>query len=332
MADPVAELAALRQQVAQLTAYVAQQQQQQQQVKSSPPVAAVVVSSDKPRLLAPPAYDGRSAGGVDLWLRELRKQFAWYGATMQGDAERIRFAAAHLTAVALDWWESLESNAPTTWLLFEEQIKTRFHPANSADAARAALDNLRQPPKQLVHEYTAEFRRLLLAVPKMEEGDRVFRYLKGLQPRLAGLVRLQAPKTLADAISLAARVDGLAATDSTAVAVAPGGSADAAADGPVPMDVNNAESIPHMSAMQNMVSLMQTMMQTQARQHESLNALSQEVARSRKPYRREGDTNAGSHADRVPNISTEEIENRRRRGACFFCGKEGHRKVNCPNR
>ena len=64
--------------------------------------ASPVAASDKPRLLAPPAYDGRSAGGVDLWLRELRKQFAWYGITMQGDADRIRFAAAHLTAVALD--------------------------------------------------------------------------------------------------------------------------------------------------------------------------------------------------------------------------------------
>ena len=166
----------------------------QQQIVTSPhAAAAVVAASDKPRLLAPPAYDGRTAGGVDLWLRELRKQFAWYGIAMQGDAERIRFAAAHLTAVALDWWESLEQNAPTAWIQFEEQIKTRFHPANSADAARAALDGLRQQPKQLVHEYTAEFRRLLLAVPKMEEGDRVFRYVKGLQPRLAGMVRLQAP-------------------------------------------------------------------------------------------------------------------------------------------
>ena len=256
----------------------------QQQIVASPhSIPAVVAASDKPRLLAPPAYDGRTVGGVDLWLRELRKQFAWYGIAMQGDAERIRFAAAHLTAVALDWWESLEQNAPTSWIQFEEQIKSRFHPANSADAARAALDGLRQQPKQLVHEYTAEFRRLLLAVPKMEEGDRVFRYVKGLQSRLAGLVRLQAPKTLADAISLAARVDGLAASEvslSTGSSTgAPGGMANIAADGEVPMDVNSVEASG--VSMGSVITLLQSIVAQQSLQQGELNAMRQEATKGR---------------------------------------------------
>lgn len=326
--DPMAELLALRQQVSQLSAYVAQHQQS---AAAQMVAAPVVVSTDKPRLLAPPAYDGRSAGGVDLWLREIRKQFAWYGGSMQGDAERIRFAAAHLTAVALDWWESLEQTAPTTWILFEEQIKARFHPANSADAARAAMDGLQQQPKQLVHEYTAEFRRLLLAVPKMEEGDRVFRYVKGLLPRLAGLVRLQAPKTLADAISLAARVDGLAASSEVPMdSVAQGGSVGitAAAGGVAPMDINNVgASSSGNPSMSSVLNLLQSVITMQAAQSEQLNFIRQ----SSKGASTGSSSRGQGGGNRSQSISRDVMEDRRRRGACFSCGREGHRRAECPD-
>ena len=285
--------------------------------------------ADKPRLPAPPAYDGRNAGGVDVWLRELRKQFAWYGSSMAADADRIRFGAAHLSGVALDWWESIEGKQPVAWAAFEEALRTRFQPANSADAARQLLDRLRQQPRQAVHEYTAEFRRLLLAIPKMEEGDRVYRFVSGLQPRLGGLVRLQAPATLADAIALAARVDGLTVSEGAGAGIGttlvgehpPGGLGAAAADAMV--DVNALSAAEGSSG--QVLALLRSLVATQAEQQAQLNAL-----RGGTGYRPQASSSSSS--DRVPNVSGTEIADRRARGACFACGKEGHRKVECPLR
>jgi Retrotransposon gag protein/Zinc knuckle len=278
----------------------------------------------KPRLAAPPTYDGRGARGVDGWLRELRKQFAWYGTAMDGEAERIRFASAHLSDVALDWWESIEgSTRPVKWAEFETVLKARFQPANSADTARAALDVLRQGPRQPVHEYTAEFRRLLVAVPKMEEGDRVYRFVSGLHPRLAGLVRMQAPTTLADAIEKAARVDSLAATGDAAPAapqvVASNSAVALPLGAPVPMDVNHLESA-STDPLTVMARCLQSVMQQQAELSQSLNAISS------------GDRASRPSMPRVPNLTPEQLQDRLRRGACFRCGGVGHRKIDCPDR
>lgn len=277
----------------------------------------------EPRLPAPPAYDGRTAGGVDVWLRELRKQFDWYGANMQTDAQRIRFGAAHLSGVALDWWESIELHRPVTWAAFGDTLRTRFQPANSADAARAQLDRLRHGSHQLVHEYTVEFRRLLTALPKMEEGDRVYRYVSGLQPRLAGLVRLQGPTTLADAIAFAARVDGTmtapeaagassAASGSLSSAAGSshgsGGAVGAVAGGSDAMDLNAVWAI------------VASMREEQARSQVELHALRAAVG------------TGGGAPPRVPFVSNVQIQERRDRGACFACGEVGHRKFDCPNR
>lgn len=311
------------QQAAQIAAQIALQHLQQHGASSS---SSSSHRGDKPRLPAPPAFDGRTAGGVDVWLRELRKQFSWYGSSMQAEADRIRFGSAHLSGVALDWWESIEGKQPVSWSAFEEALRTRFQPANSADAARQQLDKLRHLPRQQVHEYTAEFRRLLMALPKMEEGDRVYRYVSGLQSRLSGLVKLQAPSTLADAISLAARVDGLSGGETPAAAggSAPQGVASAlggtmplvpAFTGEQPMDVNNMEA--PVSASQ-FATLLQSLVAAQVEQREQINAMLS------------GRRGFSSSSSRVPHATNEQIQERRERGACFACGKEGHRKADCP--
>jgi hypothetical protein len=306
-----------------------QQLQQQLQEQQAQAAANGAVGSpaqprgNEPRLSAPPQYDGRTAGGVDVWLRELRKQFDWYGATMQTDAQRIRHGAAHLGGIALDWWESIELSRPVTWQAFGDALRTRFQPANSADAARAALDKLRHQPHQLVHEYTVEFRRLLTALPRMHEGDQVYRYVSGLQPRLAGLVRLQGPATIADAIAFAARVDGtMSAPEAGAPPVAGGSSSSAASGGSqgsggaaaasagVPMDINAVWAI------------VASMREEQVRGKMELYALRAAVG-----------AGAGAGAKpRAPFVSNEQIQERRDRGACFACGEVGHRKFDCPRR
>jgi hypothetical protein len=320
----------MQQQLAQLAAQLQQQQQQQQQ---GPNVVGVAPAASRahPRLPAPPSYDGRAAGGVDTWLRELRKQFAWYGASLDSDAERIRFGSAHLSGVALDWWESIDGQQPTSWLLFEEALRTRFQPVNSADAARAALTTLQQGPRQPVHEYTTEFRRLLVALPRMEEGDRIYRYVAGLQPRLAGLVRMQAPATLANAIAYAARVDGLSSGEvvppvSAAQAGASGGGAIGPATNSQPMELSHAM----------LQECVRECMRDQILMHAQLNALSSSrQSGGLRPGASSSSSSSSLSASspfRVPSMSAGEFAERREQGLCFLCGKGGHRKFDCPQR
>ena len=316
------QVAQMQQQLAQLGAQLQLQQQQQ-----APHLGGAAVGRAQPRLPAPPSYDGRSAGGVDSWLRELRKQFAWYGASLDGDAERIRFGSAHLSGVALDWWESIDGQQPATWLLFEEALRARFQPVNSADAARAALTTLQQGSRQPVHEYTTEFRRLLVALPRMEEGDRVFRYVAGLQPRLAGLVRMQAPTTLANAIAFAARVDGLSSGEvvpsvSAAQAGASGGGAIGPAANPQPMELSHSM----------LTECIQECMRDQVAMHAQLNAMASGSHQSGGPRRPGASSLSASSAFRVPSLSAEKFAERRERRLCFLCGKGGHRKFDCPER
>ena len=323
------------QQAAEIAAQLVQQHLQQQGSNSSSSSSSSspqLRGGDKPRLPPPPTYDGRTAGGVDGFLRELRKQFAWYAAAMQRDADRIRFGSSHLSGVALDWWESIAGNQPQDWKGFEEALRTRFQPVNSADAARALLDKLRHAPRQPVHEYTAEFRRILVALPKMDEGDRVYRFLCGLQPRLAGLVRLQAPTRLADAIAFAARVDGLTSSEVSSFPSSssspPGGSTEGGPSPSEPMDVNNIEEI-EVSSMAGVASAIQALVAAQQQQGALLYALS--AGRSTSSSSSSGGLRQPrSSSALVPNVTAGQIQDRRERGACFACGKEGHRKADCP--
>lgn len=324
------------------------QQLQQQQIKDATAlqqqVNAAVVAAGlnqlqpalsrgvEPRMQSPPQYDGRTAGGVDVWLRELRKQFEWYGVSMQTDAQRIRFGGAHLSGIALDWWESIEATRPATWVAFGDVLRARFQPVNSADAARAQLDKLRHGSNQLVHEYTVEFRRLLTALPKMEEGDRVYRYVSGLQPRLSGLVRLQGPTNLADAIAFAARVDGTmmpsesgsgasrAQGSSSSSSSSTGSSSHGGSSGGVMGSAAaGSESAMDLNAVWSIVN---TIRENQARDLMELNALRSAM----------GQGAGGAPPARLPFVTNVQIQERRDKNACFACGKVGHRKIDCPSR
>ena len=96
--------------------FAAMQQQMMQQVAHMPtPIVdpqAAAPRADRPRLPAPPSYDGRSAAALDGWLRELQQQFDWY--RMIDDAARLQFVGALLKGVALDWWGIL--HVPVTTL------------------------------------------------------------------------------------------------------------------------------------------------------------------------------------------------------------------------
>ena len=112
------------QQMQQMQQQLSQQQQQQQQLHAqlasaqaaataqaaAAPVIAPVVSKSfvKPR---PPStfVAADRVGELDQWEREMRYQFAAYGAPLASEQARIAFAVSYLGPVPLQWWDATDS-------------------------------------------------------------------------------------------------------------------------------------------------------------------------------------------------------------------------------
>jgi hypothetical protein len=329
-----------------IAALVQQNSLLQQQASAAPAAAAAAAAAHSAAVNAsrrtkiPPAsnYAG-SAHTLDNWLREMQQQFEWYG--YNSDAERVAMAAAQLRGAALDWWSTLATADKQTLIAsfpaFEQALRTRFQPVNSAQTARLALDSLMQGAKQSVHDYTTMFRRLLTAVPTMSEEDRVHRYVQGLRPSVRSLLLLQGAITLDDAISKAARIGSLGLYASAASS-----SGHSTSSGSTPMDL---------SVMQDLFALTGVAFDGPANASGADDDSSGDAADSSAPvthaelrqllsamqHQRKGDGNrrAGRGGrprgpPRVAGLSEEQVRERLEAGACFACGKPGHRKADCP--
>ena len=331
-----------------IAALVQQNSLLQQQASAAPAASAAAAaaqsaaSSASRRTKIPPAsnYAG-SAHTLDNWLREMQQQFDWYG--YNSDAERVAMAAAQLRGAALDWWSTLAAaDKPAliaSFSAFEQALRTRFQPVNSAQTARLALDTLTQGAKQPVHDYTTAFRRLLTAVPTMSEEDRVHRYVQGLRPSVRSLLLLQGATSLDDAISKAARIGSLGQ-----YATAASSSGHSSAAGSSPMDL---------SAMQDLFALTGVVSGgsanasgaddesgdrdaadssapvTRAELRQLLTAMQHQRGKGF-GNRRGGRDGRSRGPPRIAGLSEEQVRERLDSGACFACGKPGHRKADCP--
>ena len=295
--------------------------------------AAVVRAPSRTKTPAASNYMG-SAHTLDNWLREMEQQFDWYG--YNSDAERVAMAAAQLRGTALDWWHALDSEEKqllrASFADLTRALRKRFQPVNSAQTARLALDQLTQGVKQPVHDYTAQFRRLLTAVPSMSAEDRVHRYVQGLRPAVRSLLLLQDVKTLDEAIASAARIGSLSQYAAQAAA---SGSSTAG-----PMDLcalTSAEFVTddHTSDGDAASSESTPVTRNELRQmHQQLLLAMQNQRRSESGHRGfgRGGRSSGRGTPRISGLSEQQVRERLDAGSCFACGKPGHRKADCPNK
>jgi hypothetical protein len=315
-------------------------------------VAAALAHAQSAAVRAPPRtkipaasnYAG-SAHTLDNWLREMEQQFDWYG--YNSHAERVAMAAAQLRGSALDWWHALSPDEKQplreSFADFEQALRKRFQPVDSAKSARLALDQLAQGARQSVHDYTAHFRRLLTAVPSMSADDRVHRYVQGLRPAVRSLLLLQDVKTLDEAIASAARIGSLSqyashASSSTGAstagpmdlsstvmrdlcALAGTGISGGGEDDPSATDAGDAA--PSDAAPVTRAELRQMHQQLlHAMQSQRRGEAGRSSGRGGRP--------SGRGAPRVSGLSEQQVRERLDAGTCFACGKPGHRKADCP--
>jgi hypothetical protein len=326
------DLAALQQQMQQQL-HAAAAAAAQAAAQPAPHPAAVHVAAqaaaprvDRPRLAAPPPYDGRAAT-LDDWLSALARQFAWYGASMQADDERIRFATSHLQGPAWEWWDTQGAGRPTTWTGVQDALRRRFQPVNSAELTRAKLLALTQG-KASVHEYVDSFRRLLVRVPSMSEDDRLFQFLRGLRPSIATQLRVQGVTRLDAAVELAVRVGSLQDLGMSAAATA-SVSASSAAHAPMELDalLDGVEGLEKGTAGAGSPTDGPV---THAELRQMLNAMRDE--RNRGASNNRTRFGLGRGPPRIAHLTPEQVREYMDAGKCFGCGSKEHQSRQCPRR
>ena len=332
-------------QIQQLSAALQHQQQQQQQQAAAAAAAAAAAPAAAPsirraKIPAASNFSG-TASMLDGWLREMKQQYDWYQYT--ADAEQVAMAAAQLRGTALDWWSALNAAELQTlrasFPLFEQALRARFQPVNSAQTARLALDCLRQGAKQSVADYTSAFRRLLVSVPDMSEADKVHRFVQGLRGHAQQQLIVHGVDTLDKAISMAARVGslGLFAASSAAAAgysqSSNGSAMDVSAlglhaiEGLEPetdvADDDDAAAPVTRSELQKMHRQLLLAMQ----QHRSGAGNAAGNRGGKRPASGRGPARG---PPRVPGLTDQQVRERLDGGLCFVCGEPGHRKFDCP--
>jgi hypothetical protein len=263
----------------------------------------------------------------------MEQQINWYGAGLPDEAARLTWIGAYLQGPALDWWKTLVVK-PKTVEEFAEQLRARFQPVNSAETARAKLLALAQG-KGGVQAYVDAFRRLLVRVPDMAEGDRVFQFLRGLQPTVATQIKIHGVTTLDKAIDVAVRVGSLMEHGATVQAQRAGA---AAASSHSPMELDNIEGLEGETSGAEGAGTSSTddAPVTRAQLRELLNAMREE---RRGPSHRGG---AGARSGpsnprmrglpQIPHLTPVQVQEYMDAGKCFGCGSKDHQSRKCPKR
>lgn len=158
------------------------------------------------KLPRPPETNGRQPTPIS-WAYRMELYLAAHHADFN-HPDVVTFAAAYLKDAALSWWLQVEreakaGRAPTlnTWELFKTAFVKRFTPIS------AEVERISQ--KTSVYEYASAFNNLMLELPRMDEADRIHKFIYGLKPEVRIHVKLKQPRTVAEAVELAIHADAL---------------------------------------------------------------------------------------------------------------------------
>lgn len=155
----------------------------------------------------PAKYDGSSKySELNNWLHSVDMFLA--AKDMHESREAIKYVATLLSGPAATWWRYHRIAAAngtamqiTYWDEFQRAMLAHFRPEDAERMAREKLLECTQMGP--VRDYNSRFQMLMLELPEMNEKDRLFSYLTGLETTIRLQVELQYPKTLRVAMELA---------------------------------------------------------------------------------------------------------------------------------
>jgi len=164
--------------------------------------------SPSPKLQLPEKYDGRR-DQFRQFLSAVKLHFAMQPARFASDAPKVGFAAALLKGSAQDWVTPLlEKNHPTlhSWAAFESAFAAMFDDPHRARTAALKLANLRQG-RRTVTAYAAEFQRIAIDTD-FDDPSQLYWFRQGLSDDILDeLMHVQAEVTLQDFIAQCILID-----------------------------------------------------------------------------------------------------------------------------
>ena len=169
-------------------------------------------------ILKPPKPDPYRGGRkVASWLFVLEQYYKATGVV--SEEQQVAYATTLLRDTAADWWRGLTMAATAarvpavvSWDDFKSKITAHFQPIHEEDFARQLIRSLKQ--QRTVRDYTQRFQEIVLQIPTMDERSKVDYFIAGLKQDVRRWVKLQDPRTLEAAMSVAEKYQTMVMQDS----------------------------------------------------------------------------------------------------------------------
>ena len=168
----------VQQQVQQLVQQQVQQLMQQQVQQPVQPVqpAQPVQRIPEIRLAEAPIFKGDETVQDFIFQMNLLME-----ASQTPLERRVMVVSAQFRNKAITWFRTIQP-IPANWVDLQQLLLNQFGPVNTDITARNKLDSLKQTGD--IRDYINEFNSLIIELPNMHMGDKVHRFIQGLQDKI----------------------------------------------------------------------------------------------------------------------------------------------------
>lgn len=118
----------------------------------------------------------------------LIKNFLWdlrchVDANIVSESEKVFLTSLYLAGHAKNWWRLQVKDTSRalieSWADWAQEFKAQFCPANSGQATRTSMRQLKH--NGFIQEYVEKFSMLILEVPQIDEEEKLHYFMEGLQ-------------------------------------------------------------------------------------------------------------------------------------------------------
>jgi hypothetical protein len=158
------------------------------------------------RFPKPDKFTGKRSDDIANWIFSMDNLFA---VQTLPETQKVVYAVSFLTEEALSWWQVARENGQiNTWDSLKSAMLAYFEsPTKVRDAKNKLYDLSQIGGSEGFDAYMAAFQKLLLQAKLRDEDDKIHLFIRGLRPFVSGLVGLQHPSTLTEAIAQAAKIE-----------------------------------------------------------------------------------------------------------------------------